>query len=446
MDNLTQPSVELITWSQVRDAVATVVPELAGLIDTISPNHDYPLVRARYRYGDKIECNGKFYITLDNESMPIDDERVPLPIRKAIGYSSTVPLGLLLRRTIESYVDLGDRTLLHHLLKPGELFSLFDLFRSGAGCSSGRYWRMNSGSQAIFMLPKISDMSFHKRLRRDYGLLSGVPESLFEQGVLFAELANSPCFEGDWYSEVLYFSEPWVKALQSNQWPALAFYMLKFAWKRSQFWSELPIYESFISKALIRYHQKLNPYMVDTAKHVMAISTGSSTGHQVAIDENVAPIRGIQQAYIESYSLKIYAPIIMQPAYLNDGPGSCVYYSLQYPMLTETTQIMRKVATKLEDLRELRQLFNLFVAEIKNFNHMVNATPLERFINQVAFEFYHSDRDRFGEISSCTQLPEQDSLLAQELARFPGRKLSERAQFLRGCVRISSQEHYEQNC
>ena len=443
MSDLPQPSVELVTWSQVRDSVMVVAPELAQLIDDIDPHQDYPLARARYRYGDKIEYNGKFYVTFDHQSLPIDDERIPVSIRKAIGYSSTVPLGLLLQRSIESYVDLGDRTLLHHLLKPGELFSLLDLFRSGAGCSLGRYWRMNSGSQAIFMLPKVSDVSFHKRLRRDYGLLSGVPESLFDQGALFGELASSPSFESDWFSEVLYFSEPWIKAIQSGQWSELAFYMLKCAWRHSQFWRDLPIYEPFISKALMRYHQKLNPYIVDTAKHIMAISAGGSTGHQVAIDDTVAPIRGIQQAYIDSYSLKTYAPIVMQPAYLNDCSGSSVYYSLQYPMLTETTQTMRKVSTKLEDLRELRQLFDLFTTEIASFDNILAQTPLKQFIDKVTFEFYHSDRDRFGEITPYTQLVEQDTLLAQELARFPGRELSERAQFLRGCVRISSQEHHE---
>jgi len=431
------PELQVVTWQDIRSRIVALNPEFARLVDEVDPGDEYKLIVVRYPYGSNILHRGKTRIPYKCDMLAIDDERLPVDIRKELSLSTTLPQGIVLEKCVETYIEVAERVILNRLISPGNLFALSILFHDRKTCHTGNVWSLNAGSRAVFMLPKVSDMAFHKRLRRDYMLTSGVPSNLFEQGVLFHEIANSPAFNQTWECEVAFLGYKWVEKLRDGSWPKLGLYLLRKIWNGTQFWRDLPVYEPIISQSLTRYHQKLNPYIVDTAKHLMAIAAQDSTGHQVAIDDSVAPVSGIQKAYIESYGLKHYAPIVMQPSYLNPGDENAVYYSLQYPTLTEATPTSRKVSTKLDDLRELKQLLYLFTEEVGMMRDMIGDTPLETLLDQVKIQYYHSDNDRFGEILPAMNLAATDARLKSQLQKFPGRQLSERAQFLRGCVRVA---------
>ena len=63
------------------------------------------------------------------------------------------------------------------------------------------------------------------------------------------------------------------------------------------------------------------------------IGLGSAVGFRPATDESLAPVKLIQEAYVERYGLKKYAPTIMIPHHFNmhSEKEPPVYYSLQLP-------------------------------------------------------------------------------------------------------------------
>jgi hypothetical protein len=52
------PSIKSITWESIRGKLNKVNPELAQIIDDISPNKSYKLYQANYPYAENIFKNG----------------------------------------------------------------------------------------------------------------------------------------------------------------------------------------------------------------------------------------------------------------------------------------------------------------------------------------------------------------------------------------------------
>lgn len=409
-------AIQQVHWEDVSARVHQINPDLATVIDKLNPSKEHHLYLAKYPYGTKIVDNGTLRLPLINKST-ISREKLPedSQIRKDLSYAS-VPTGLVLNKSFEAYFETTSRIMPSKLYGSGTFFGLWELFDCGTINTKG-LWSVSAGARSLFMLPKISDSIAHERLRRDYDVREHAPHSLLEQQAIFQEIANY-C-DSDWRCEVLFFSRKWID-FDNNNLNSLQLqnYWLRTVWDQSSNCRRLMNYNvswEIFSREVSRKHLKIRPYITNTIKHLVSISEGSFPAFVPVENDIVAPIDEIVTAYLNTYLLKNYYPILMRPKHL--GPGETGYYSFYFPTLLEMAPRSKISGSVISDLKELKRLIELFM--------------LSTGIN-FKLEFYHTERDKLNEIQHSSAIPIADKRFDIDKFDFP-----ENSPFFRGCIQIT---------
>jgi hypothetical protein len=178
------------------------------------------------------------------------------------------------------------------------------------------------------------------------------------------------------------------------------------------------------SKELSRRNYKPRADSINIIKHLISIGEGIFPGFVPALeDESTLPLSLIQNAYMESYLLKNYAPIIMHPYHLRKK-GESVYYSLSMPTQLGYFAQFGKTPNIMGDLRELRQLISILQDSIT-----------EKLVD---YHFFHSDKDGFGEIRQASEIPAEDKRFDNHFIKYSNAGFCDNSHFWRGCIRIDS--------
>ena len=311
-------------WKDVRSRVAKVDAKMAELIDQLDPDKKFPLYLAYYPYGATIANPISFYLPheRENKGLELSDPEISKKLMIDLGYAAdTLPMGIVLEKSIEYTVNLkGEGTMPYRVYSPGTFFP-FNLIlgnKNKMGFSPNGLFTVTSGRQSIFMLPNIGCVTQHAGLQRDFNIQAAAPKKLSEHWQVFSEIVNSPIVESDWRSCLLFFSEPWVKKLANDPtWGTLKLYLYELGWNFFEYQRSRELYHINFSVIQKRRHLKPNPYLTDTAQHLLAIAVGARPGYAPACDENGLPLKLIQNAYVESYGLKKHIPTVMQAEHFN---------------------------------------------------------------------------------------------------------------------------------
>lgn len=440
MDTINRATIDELYWQDVREDVAKVNPELTKVIDNMDPGKEYTLFRARYPYGEIILDEGKFLLPLSNGNVvSIHDPLIPKNTRAKLDYNRSNPAGIMLQNSAELFMRVNEHVIPFAMLRPGKIFGLWRALDPKLSYHQEHVWSLCSGARSLLMMPKISDAISHRRLQREYGVRHARPKNLYDQWQLFTELANKPHFPQPWHNEVLFFSKTWFEEKDDDAWIRFHHFLLRQAWYGAYFWRNQFIWDFTFSRAQANRNLKPNPYLADTAKHLLAIGEGPAPGFRVAVDDSAAPISSLQQIYLDSYQLKNYAPLFMHLEHFDmyncEHP---VYYSLQFPTTIEFSPKSRRLSSAMEELREIRHVMRSVQAEIVGDKGKLGDTPMYELATVVDYSYYHSDKDQYDEIESTTLLPENDLSMQAQLAKFPGRTFAETSPFVRGCVRVSN--------
>ncbi len=130
------------------------------------------IYEAEYAFGDEILQNGKLFLPLcDGGVVPIDDPVVDRNIQKEIGHLMlTNPMSMLLSKTLDLYIPVDGRHVLYSLVKPGNVFGVWQLlddFSQGSILYTPLpMWDMTAGGRSLFMLPRISDKFAYGKLKK----------------------------------------------------------------------------------------------------------------------------------------------------------------------------------------------------------------------------------------------------------------------------------------
>ena len=187
--------------------------------------------------------------------------------------------------------------------------------------------------------------------------------------------------------------------------------------------------------ALAGRNYKPDPYINDTAKHLIAIAVGAKPGFRVLLDDNIAPVSLFQKIYLESYGLKKYIPSVIGPAYWSEQNMAPIYYSLQYPTTYEFSPKSRKVASTLYNLSELKCLLDIFTHASAGNQLNVGDTILKQLGKTLHFDYFHNKPDQQKEVKLTSLLPENNPSLLQSPEL--GREFAESGTFFRGCIQLS---------
>ena len=411
-----------LCFSDIKDSIFEINPNLAGVLASCSKS--YGLILASYCYGNKIVSRNQLNLpTTNGSSLALNSENVPNNIAKLLSYNK-LPLGLVLSKTAEQYYETDKRIIPKKLFVPGELLGLTEFVNRENKQNITDNYHLSSGARTVFMLPKIADGTAHGKIKRDYGISAYPPKNLMQQAKVFSDIAKATQQKHHWQCDILFFTSDWLNEKR------LYDYCAKKAWKQSlnaQTAANFdPAWEEF-STEVTRRNIKPKPYIINTLKHILALSRGELPGFMPAnnLDDSCLPTQAIQEVYLRSYQLKKYYPSIMVPSYFNKT--SCpIYYSLSFPTLLEYAPQAGNLRSIMSNMRELKQMLRILLHCYRHANQP----------QQVTIDFFHSDIDKLSEIRHASEIPSVDECVASIKAKHDDYEFADNSTFFNGCVQI----------
>lgn len=438
-----KPTLRKVFWKDVRKEAHSVVPVIAKLIDEIDPGKDYPLYEACYPYGSLIVKQGIcYYPNPEGKLVTLADPSLHEDLKKNLAYTiASFPAGLILKNSIELYTPIiNNRIALQNLLSTGYIFSLWHFLETHPSFHPSKIFNITSGSRSIFLLPNIGDHFYHKNLRREFDIRTSPCKDLFSQWELFAALTSHPLSKCAWHTKLLYFSGKWMEKFTSNDknWYALNYYLLKNSWQRTSFFRNKFIYDLCFSQIQTVRNLQPNPYIADTAKHILSIAVGALPGFVPAHNNLSAPIDILQKIFLDIYRLKNYTPTFLQPQYFSKNSNyRPVYYSLSLPTSLEFSPQCRKMSTNLFDIRELSYLIDIYLEEMQKDYLGITDTPMALIAKNADFSYYHDKPDQEKRTKHTSEMPITDPTLICCPKGYDNTAFPVAAPYLRGCVKVS---------
>jgi len=434
-------------WNKIRSRVSKVEPQFTALVDELEPDNSFPIFLAYFPYG-AVEadtqssylpkCKGGYYRLLDKNT--------PKEITKNLGYGKdSSPLGMVLEKELEVFIDLKSEgiTIPWLMYKPGKFFPFARILsqKSHRTYSPNGLLSATAGARSAFMLPNIGCSINHSNLQRDFNVQSPPPKNLYEHWNVFREIINSQIIDCDWRCCVMYFSEKWVTKLHSDKaWQPLKQYLLELAWNQNEYERNRIYYDIIFSLIKKKRNLKPNPYLADTARHLFTTALGNSPGYSPALEENALPLKDLQKAFVDSYGLKKYKPVIMQPShFIFEESNQPIYYSLQHPSTHIFSPKSREVSNTLTEMRELVHIMKIFIEELAQDNSICADTILGKISNEIKLSYYHNKVDRHNLITHTSKLPDSDkrfNYIHPSIKDLNGNFACD-APFVRGCISIS---------
>ncbi len=436
--NTHKASIEELRWGDVRDKVAAINPELAEIIDFLKPSDEFTLFRARYPYGSTISDYGELHLpNSQGNVVSIHDKSIPEDTRNKLSYNP-VPLAMVTNNNTEVYTVSDNRLIPFRMFTEGELFGTWELLDPDEFKQETYNWSISAGARSIFMLPKISDASSHRRLRAKYGVSLATPKYFSDHHEIFTKIANHNEFPHEWHNEIIFFSQKWVEGISqllNNKWTALYFFILKEAWEQSLNWrnqlnTEL-IWQS-LSVEMSRRNMHPRHYLVNTVKHLINLGIGTTPAFAPVIDDKVAPIAGLQTAYARDYALK-YNPTIIATTHMGINKiDKHVYYSLQAPSLLTYAPSASHSHSAMKDIQEIKYLMDILLSRLK-----ADDSPSYQLISNINFKYFHTEPDPQGYTESVEKIITEDSRFSSCCNSKGKLPVADSASFLRGGIRIS---------
>lgn len=430
-------TLKKVFWADVRTDVAKVAPEFAQLVDAISPDNKFPLYKATYPYGQLIVQRGVcYYPTSTGELVAANNPKFERSIYQDLAYSEgRIPAGIVLKNSIEIAMPS-----INSLFTPGHIFALWSRLQKSPQFHPGKVFDITSGARSLFMLPNIGDEFHHKKLREKFKIHDKSPKDLYSQWKLFTDLTDDPGTKCNWQTELLFLSGSWLEKVFSNdkKWIYLSRYLYQLCWQKSAFARNKLFYDYAFSQMQQKRNLKPNPYVADTAKHLLTIALGAHPGFAPAIDNSAAPIDLLQKIFLDVYKLIKYPPTFMHPCRFSlDGLQRAVYYSLTFPTTLEFSPHCRKETNTLHDLQELAHLLNIYLEEIPKDYLNIDDTQFAYVAMNIKFDYYHhrKDREKFAQLTE--EMPKSDPNLISCPKGYSNHTFPTTAPFVRGCVKIS---------
>lgn len=431
--------IKKIFWREIREQVAKLAPEFSVVIDELDPSDDHYLYSVEYPYGAVIVDHGIFQVpNSSNHIVPINHPTVPIKIKEDLSYSGTIPFGLISKNSIETFLDRNNRIIPASLISAGGFISLWRVLDEGPSYHTGKFWNITSGVRSICMTPKITDTKSHKKLKTAFNLTQNVPQELSAHWDLFVSIANHHTFPYPWHSTLIFFPKSWFEHKKDKSWLNFYHFLYNYVWQKSNFRRNQFIFDFAFSIAQEVRGLRPNPYLADTVRHLISIGSGAMPCFAPAIDENTAPIHGLQQIYLKVYELKKYAPVILVAHHYSSIEKKIGYYSFQIPPTAIFSPRSRKIRSTMNDIQETNHIMDILLSELLKGNLEVENTPLHTLAQNVKYAFYHSNIDKSGIIVPASEISKLDNNFTSTLVNKENYIFPQFSPFFKGCVALSS--------
>lgn len=430
--------LELHSWKSARNFIKKVSPKLANIIDELSPDSSYNLYICKYPYGSLILDRGVFQIpNSQNQIVNLYHSSISKNLRDDLDYNHTIPVGMVLEKKFESFMILGNRIVPATVFGEGELLALWRVLDEGKSYQDGSFWTISAGARVACTLPKITDKNSYRQIKMKHKFDLSIPKDLTDHWHVFSDVSNKINNQDPWAAEIVFFGEKWFSHKEDKAWLEFNHLLLNQVWQSSAFARNKMMLDFIFSIVQEKRNLKPNPYLADTAMHLIAIGSGITPAFAPAIDESSIPIRNLQRFFLEDYRLKKYYPIIMHMHHFSVNENRPVYYSFQIPTTMLFSPKSNNALSIMSEMRELKYIIEIMLEEIKKEHLGVTRTPLFDLAQKVQYDFLHSEKDKTNQILSINTLEQTDPYFSKILAEKPGCLFPEFSPFFKGCVKIS---------
>ncbi|OJA00864.1 hypothetical protein BEV13_02065, partial [Rickettsiella grylli] len=415
--------------------------ELFNCIQKIKLQKKPNFIKVVYPYGSTLVNNGELSVYSYVKKTNVSISLVNSSLKDKLSYAS-VPLGLLLNKAIEVYCPFNkNRVIPLKLLMPGQLFGLQEIMQTIYDYKEKPNFSINSGARSIFLVPKIANKGGYSRLKKYLNMQLDPPISLSDHWGIFTSISNHPNYINQWNNQVLFFTKSWfeeVNCTNPNWFPFFNFlskaYHNQLTPGYSNFYNFELTWQEFMTAIGCR-NLKPRPYILSTAKHLLAIAVGLLPGFSSAnLEQIIAPTKILKEIFIDIYKLK-YLPTIMHPSYFNIQKNTPLYYSLSFPSILEGLPMNKEPRDILTDQRELKILFDTIK---NNSSHYKQKFPrICQLFDTVNYNFYHNNIDAYKEIGIALEITKGASDLLWDQSLFPNKDFCYTSSFLNGCIKIS---------
>ena len=427
------------TWENFRMDFAKINPELTNIIDQLDPGPDLRLYKITYPYGSEIVKDGVFYIPDNNGSLiPINHPELPEQMHNDLSYNSrSIPIGFMLKNSIEVFVQQKGKSLplIGQKNYVGKLFGLSNNINNINSNNNFHIptalWNLTSGGRSIFMLPKISNVIGHNKIKKHFNININPPKSLADQWEVFRAIYNSDQFKNPWEVEVIFFSESWLKKSCDIQWISFIHYCYRHMISLTDYFRKSQTWEAMLSLLKVDKNFFHDPDVNQKTKHILGVATGELPAFAPVTDDSFGPMQDLQEIYNTIYDLKEHAPIILQPMFLDlKQAKKPVYYSLNHPV-TPFSSDRDKEHSVISTLNDTANLINKYLRLISEQEDKLLIPQFDSIINNIEFNYYHSSSTSYSFVNNAQDITKYDPRWHKN-----NKTIASHGPFVQGCVQI----------
>jgi hypothetical protein len=431
-----EKSIEIISWKDARESVLRVNPELAQAIDESQPKASHKLIKVKYPYGAEIIKKGMFFIPSGKGLTEFS--KASSELQKLLDYSwMSVPLGIVTKGAIESFWLSNDSVIPQGILEEGATCAKRTIF-SNVKFNFKSIWNLTAGARTLFLLPSIKDREGYARLAKYFQIPSIIPRTYFDQWFVFKDLALKNFPEHNWYSEMIFFTRPWVEEIILNKGSPLGSYLHNSFLNNSEFLRNEHVFNFIWHNFLNTVNAKrviVDSYLYEYSKYLVKAGMGASLAFSPDFTDRVAPIEFLSRVYVDIYSLK-QQPIFMKTSKNKWGEeGNSLYLSLQLPIHYQNKPCRGKRSTGVESLKSISDILDIFKQKLNSDKNLIKGSILESFNNCIDYKYYHKDKTSHPEISSSNLILDNNKEFTP-LGPYSALEKPYYNVFFKGCINI----------
>ncbi len=387
------------------ETIEGINPKLARILKSISKKeNEGTIIKSEFSFGESIFEKGSTRLSDSPED---------------IGFL------LIVDRGAEVFIEGKKQTTPIAALQTGQIFSLNNEYHLSP--LPPQLLNMTAGARSIFLYPIISNFERHNKMFRYYNFDHAIPAPHLtsNQWHMFKGIAEAN--NSSWRTTILFFGNEWLNGdtVEHHQ---LRDYLRDSNVPNTSFYPKKMAFELLVSQAIDQLNFKPDPFLADNLKHVFAIANHFLPGHVFADDEQFAPIKMIQDAFMEQYKLS-YAPNILIPGYATDE--RVCYHSIQDSMMIEYAPQQRKKSSHLTQLRELARVFE----QTKNFFEKNYQPELAEFFD-TKLEIFHPHGTADISVAPDCQILHSDPVLQKQVTA-SNKRFAKKSHFTsQGCISI----------
>lgn len=433
------------TWQEISDKVKIADSEFASLVNKLSPGTDYPVYLLYLPYGMlKGDTESSYLPTPDGGFCKLSDESLPLTIKSELGYGMTTsPLGMVLENEIEYFIDIDGEVIPYDVAGPGRIFNKSIILNQklSRNYSPNGVLKASAGSRTCFLLPSIN--SYNNIIKLSNHLKSKIvaPKKISEHWDVFKKIALSETTKSSWRVCLLYFSEKWIQSLsQDPAWMELKAYISESDRSLHQYDSNNIFYEIFYSYVQRNHNLKItNPYITNTAIHLIKIALGEMPGYIPSFDEQSLPLLEIQNAFQVYYDIEHHPTVMVPHTFKFETATQPIYYSLQHPTMPSYSIKRNNRVSANDEIKAIDYILPSFLDSMKKSAGMLSGTVFSELANKIDFSYFHNVPCGNDKITSSEELQKIDQRFTYGMTT-SNKKFCHEGKFLRGCIQIAAHQ------